>query len=85
MKENLEIIARILGFCTVFGVILVLVWFGLYSTGFLCSFLMFDLNQHECGVMTYGGIGLMKLMIYTFFLVPWIAIKLEIRRQSRNR
>jgi bacteriorhodopsin len=85
MKANLEIIARILGFSTVFGVLLVLIWLGLYSTGFLCSFQMFGLTQHECGVMTYGGIGLMKLVIYTFFLVPWIAIKLEIRRQSRNR
>ncbi|PWU14132.1 MAG: hypothetical protein C5B49_13705 [Bdellovibrio sp.] len=85
MRTNLEVIARILGFSTIFGVVLVLIWLGLYLTGFICSFQMFDLTPHECGVITYGGIGLMKLLVYTFFLLPWLAIRLEIRRQKNGR
>jgi len=82
MKTNLEIIARVLGFSTIFGIVFVLIWLGLYMTGFVCSFAVFDLTLHECGVATYSGIGLMKLLIYTFFLIPWLALRLEIRRQK---
>jgi bacteriorhodopsin len=84
MKTNLEITARILGFSTIFGIVLILIWLGLYLTGFVCSFEMFNLTQHECAVASYCGIGLLKLVVYTFFLIPWLAIRLEIRRQNRK-
>jgi Family of unknown function (DUF6868) len=84
MKPNLEAIARILGFSTIFGVVLVCIWLGLYMTGFVCSFQMFGLTPHECGLVTYGGIGLLKILVYTFFLGPWLALRLEIWRQKRR-
>lgn len=84
MKTNLEVVGRILGFSTLFGVALALIWFSLYMTGFACSFQQFGLSPHECGIVTYSGIGLIKLLTYTLFLGPWVAIKLEIRRQKRK-
>lgn len=83
MKTNLEVVASILGFSTLFGVALVLIWFGLYMT-VGCNFPPFGLSPHECGVITYSGIGLMKLLTYTLFLGPWLAVRLEIRRQKRK-
>ena len=84
MKTNLEVVASILGFSTLFGVGLVLIWYGLYVSGLVCGFQQFGLSQHECSVVTYGGIGLMKLLTYTLFLGPWLAVRLEIRRQKRK-
>lgn len=81
---GLEVVARILGWSTLFGMALALVWFSLYASGLLCSLPLFDLTPHECGVITYGGIGLLKLIVYTLFLVPWLAIRLELRRQRRS-
>jgi hypothetical protein len=85
MKSNLELISRILGWSTLFGIALVLIWFVGFKTGLVCRFQMFGLTPHECGVISYGGIGLLKLLVYTFFLLPWLAIRLELRRQKKNR
>lgn len=84
MKISLEVMSRILGTSAIFGILLALLWFVLYKSGFICSLQMFDLTSHECGVITYGGLGLLKLLVYVFFLLPWIAIRLEIRRQNRR-
>ena len=84
MKTNLEVIGRILGVSTLFGMALALVWYGAFVSGLACRFQQFGLTQHECEVATYGGIGLVKLLTYTLFLGPWVAIKLELRRHKRS-
>ena len=84
MKSDLESLARILGCSTILGVGLALIWFVLYVAGVTCSLPMFDLTPHECAVVTYGGIGLLKILVYTLFLVPWIAVRLEIRRRKHQ-
>ena len=83
MTVDLEVLARILGRCTLFALALVLVWFGLDVSGLACriSTAMFDVSAHECALLNYGGIGLLKLLTYAFLLGPWIAIRLEIRRR----
>jgi hypothetical protein len=60
------------------------IWFIAYSIpgGHFCrmQMQMFGLTQHECELLTYGGIGLMKLVMWVFFFAPWLAIRLELRR-----
>lgn len=83
MPLNLETLARIWGRCTVISYVVLLIWFGAHITGFLCDMYgpMFDLTPHECAVVNYGGIGLMKILVLVFFLFPWCAMRLELRRR----
>jgi hypothetical protein len=84
LRQNLIIVARILGRCILVGFAIALIWFGAYESGVLCSLhgKLFPMSEHECALLSYGGIGIFKLFIFTFFLIPWIAIKLELRRRK---
>ena len=70
--------------CWVFGFVLVTVWFGVYMLAgdFIYRFHggMFDLSKHELDVIFYCGIGLAKLCVWVFFLIPWAAIRLVLRK-----
>ncbi len=84
--EQLEILAKILLRCTVFGFVLLLFWFGIYmSLGDLVYDLhgqMFGLSQHELNLIHYCGMGFVKLSVFVFFLFPWLAIKLVLRNTA---
>ena len=75
---------RVFGWCTVLGLVLVLVWWGAYSSGLICgmSGRFFAISNEACALMNFGGIGLAKLLLYMFFLVPWLAIKFATRQRS---
>ncbi len=81
-KETLETFSRILGWNTVFGLLLVTLWFFGYMSGLLCDVhgRWFDFDHYECSILSYGGMGIMKMMVLIFFFVPWLAIRLELRK-----
>jgi hypothetical protein len=85
MTDTLETLARIFIRCFIVGFIFVLVWLGAYLCGLTCSLPLFPMTQQECSIMTYAGIGLFKIFNLLFFLIPWIAIKLELRYRKRSR
>lgn len=39
---------------------------------------MFDITRAQFNAIHYGGMGLYKLMILLFNVVPWIALKLSV-------
>ena len=84
MKENLEAASRILGRCFIFTFVMACIWFAAYIVpgDRLCNMQanMFGISLHECDLLTYGGIGLLKLTMWVFFFAPWLAIRLELRR-----
>ncbi len=41
---------------------------------------MFGLGTHELDLIVYCAVGLMKLAVVTLFFIPWLAIKLSLRR-----
>lgn len=71
---------RFFGTCTIFGFILLYIWFAAYALpgNLICdlSSRFFALNEHECSIMNYGGIILMKVLIIVFFFFPWLALRL---------
>ena len=81
--ELLEVVARVLLRCWVFGFLLLLFWFGACMlTGDLVYGIhgsMFDLSYHELNVIHYCGMGLVKLFVGLFFFFPWVAIRLVLR------
>lgn len=82
-KKDLEIVAKILGWSSIFGLLIVTVWFGVYMTGAVCSLHgpMFNLVLHECELLSYGGLALTKILVLIFFALPWLAIKLVLKKQ----
>jgi hypothetical protein len=84
-KESLKTIGSVLGWSAVVGIGVVLVWFLAYLVpgGWFCGMqnTLFPLSDHECALITYGGIGLLKALIWVFFLAPWIAIQIVLRKK----
>jgi hypothetical protein len=84
--ELLDILAKILLRCTIMGFALVLIWFGVYllAPGMMQSQgSWFGLTPHELGVIHYCGIGLVKSCVLLFFLFPYVAIRLVLRKTSK--
>ena len=77
-KMNWEIVERTLGWATLLGLLLVSVWFGLYMSGAVCSLHgpMFNLTVHECELLSYSGIAIMKILVIVFLAIPWLALKI---------
>ena len=81
--EFFDTLAKVLLRSWAFGYLLLLVWFGLHM--FVGEFVrwqsnVFDLSRHEIDLVFYCGIGLTKLFLLVFFLFPWLAIRLVLRK-----
>ena len=81
--ELLETLARVLLRCTGIGFLLLLFAFGFYMLAADFAYElhgdMFGLSTHEVDVVFYCWMGLLKLFVIVFFLIPWLAIKLVLR------
>lgn len=44
---------------------------------------MFGLTPHELDLIIYCGLGLFKLFVFIFFLFPWIAIRMVLRKSKQ--
>lgn len=43
---------------------------------------MFGLSAHELDLIIYCGLGLFKLFVFVFFLFPWLAIRMVLRKSN---
>ncbi len=43
---------------------------------------MFGLSAHELDLIIYCGLGFFKLFVFVFYLFPWIAIKLVLKKAN---
>lgn len=81
-NDRMDALASVLGRCTILGMAFLLVWAAVY---FLAHDLIvaqgawFGLSAHEVSVVHYAGMGLFKLGVFLFFLLPWAAVKLHQR------
>ena len=84
ISEWLEVIAKVLLLCFVLGFLLLLLWFGIYvlAGDWVRSIHggMFGLTRHELDLIHYCGMGLLKLCVFLFFLFPYIAIRMVLRK-----
>ena len=83
--ELLETVASILLRCFVFGFLFLLLWAALFALapGLIHDVhgKLFDLSPHEVAVIHYCGMGLVKMCVLLFFLFPYFAIRLVLRRK----
>ncbi|TVP98210.1 MAG: hypothetical protein EA381_12920 [Planctomycetaceae bacterium] len=78
--ELFEVFSNALFYCWIFGFLLILAWVGIFkfSRSFIQRFHggMFSLSDHELDVISYCGMGLLKLAVILFFFFPWLAIRI---------
>lgn len=81
--EFFDTLAKVLLRCWLFGFALLLIWLGviLLAGDFVHRLHggMFGLSKHELDVIFYCGMGFLKLLVLTFFFIPWLAIRLVLR------
>ncbi len=84
--DLLDAVDRILLRCWIFGFILLLFWWGAVTlAGDLALGVhgdMFDLTRPQLNVIHYCGILLTKLVVGMFFFIPWVAIRLVMKKRK---
>jgi len=86
ITEWLEAIAKILLRCWLFGFILLLFWWGAITlSGDLVLGVhgdMFGLTRSQLNVIHYCGILLTKLVVGVFLFIPWVSVRLVLRKRN---
>ena len=79
-----DILAKVLLRCWIISFALGLISFVIFMlTGDMIDELhgqMFGLSPHELDLVIYCGLGLLKLITLVCFVIPWLAIKLVLRK-----
>ena len=88
LRDSLELIAAILFRCWIIG--FVLLGIGFAGTQLAHEFivklhgLMFGLSSHEIDMIFYCAFGLIKLSVLICFFIPWLSIKLVMRKREES-
>ena len=79
-----DTLAKVLLRCAVFGYLLLLLTFVVYMLAggelYRLNMGIVDLSKHEFDLIIYGCIVLIKLIVLLFFFIPWLAIRLVLRK-----
>ena len=82
---TLETLATILGGAFLINYAILILWFLIMLFApdwfFELNTKLFALGRHEVELINYGGLAFMKLINLVFFLSPYLAIKLMLRRK----
>jgi len=85
-RDFFDTLAKVLLRCWVISFLLMLFSFVVFMlTGEIIDEIhgkMFGLTPHELDLIIYCGLGLFKLLVFIFFLFPWIAIRMVLRKAS---
>src|SRR5262245_60148959 len=80
----LDALGKVLLRCFVLGYLLLLLWFGAYLLAgdllYRINGPLFGLSQHEMNLMHLYGIVFVKCCVILFFLFPYVAIRLVLRK-----
>jgi hypothetical protein len=85
-NEWLEVVAKVLLRCWIFGFLLLTLWAGFFvlAGGVVYDLhgSMFRLTPHELSLIHYCGMAFVKLCMILFFFFPWLSIRLVLRRRA---
>ena len=83
-RDCLDTLVKVLLRCWIIGFVLLFIWLGaallMGETIHKLHGPMFGLSKHELDVIFYCGMGLLKLCVLVFFFIPWLAIRLVLRK-----
>ena len=84
-RDFFDTLAKILLRCWIFGFALLLFAFVMIMVaGGLIDDIhgrMFGLSPHELDVIFYCWLGALKLLVLVLFFMPWLAIRLVLRKK----
>lgn len=84
IKNILDTASRIFLYCIVFGILLMLVWFlffllfGGFAYGIHSK--LFAISREQFDFANYLLMGIAKLIVISLYLVPYISIRLALRK-----
>ena len=82
--DYFDTLAKVLLRCAVFGYLLLLLTIGIYMLAggelYRLNAGIVDLSKHEFDLIIYGCVVLIKLIVLLFFFIPWVAIRLVLRK-----
>ena len=85
-RDFFETLAKVLLRCWIFGFALLLFSFVVFMlTDEIIDDIhgrMFGLTPHEVDLIFYCWLGMLKLFVLVLFLMPWMAIKLVLRKSA---
>lgn len=88
MQNTLETVDRILCKCLMFTLAILVFWFAIFMIpgNLYCNLQaqMFGITQQECALVSYSGMGFLKLGMWLLFFAPWLAVRMEIRRMRKS-
>ena len=71
--------------CFVYSFGLLLIWFGMFVVigdwAYAVHSKMFDITRHDFELMNYGGMVLVKLILFVGFLIPYLAVRFAAGKQ----
>lgn len=83
-RNIFDALAKILLRCWIFGFMLLALWLGVaLLMGDIIHKLhghMFGITVHELDVIFYSGLGILKLFVLVFFFIPWLSIRLVLKK-----
>jgi hypothetical protein len=81
----LDAVAKVLLRCLVIGILILSLSFGMMLVGDDVAYSIhsewFDIKRHEFEVIVYCALTLGKTCVALFFLVPWLSIRLVLRKR----
>lgn len=84
IKDLLETTKDVLLRCWIFGFVLLFIWLGaILLMGNLIYDLhgpIFGLTSHEIDLISYCGMGILKLIVLVCFFIPWLSIKMVLKQ-----
>lgn len=82
--DYFDTLAKVLLRCAIFGYLLLLLTIGVYVLGgselYRLNAGIIDLSKHEFDLIIYGCVVLIKLIVLVVFFIPWLAIRLVLRK-----
>ena len=88
-RNILDTVAKILLHCWIFGSVLLVIWFGaaLFMGETIHKFHgpLFGITKHELDIIFYSGMGILKLFVSVFFFIPWLSVRLVLKKEKRDQ
>lgn len=87
--SDLEIFSSIFLRCFIISLLFVTFWFIFFllggDLGYTIHTRWFQISRHEYDLLNYYGMAFIKGCNFLFFLFPYIAIRMVLRRKSEQK
>lgn len=88
-KMILSTLRDILLWCTILSFAILLIWLIIYlALGnwiYLIHGALFNLSRHNIDILMYYGMAFLKINAILFYLFPYIAIEIILKKKQSNR